>query len=97
MGGPDDKGLFNEPSRCPCLSPSLSKFNIVPMLTDCLVDRMGSRPILSVKWSSTIGTMLNFDRDGDRHGHRDGTCKWTGPSTPSVSNNYAIMLAILFS
>ena len=32
-----------------------------------LTDRMSFRPIVSVKLSVTIGTMLNFDGDG--HGH----------------------------
>ena len=36
-----------------------------------LMDRMGSVPILSVKRTVSIGTMLYFD--GDRDG--DGTCK----------------------
>ena len=39
------------------------------MVTDHLMDRLGSQPILSVKRSVSIGTMLNFDRDSD------GTCK----------------------
>ena len=29
------------------------------------MDRMGSEPNLSVKWPTTIGTMKNFDSDGD--------------------------------
>ena len=33
--------------------------------------QIGSRPILSIKRSVTIDTMLNFDSDGD------GTCKQT--------------------
>ena len=40
-----------------------------------LTDRMGSEPILSVKRSLSIGTMLNFDSDCDGHGDGDGTCK----------------------
>ena len=39
------------------------------MVTDDLKDRMGYEPNLSIKWSITIGTILNFDRDGD------GMCK----------------------
>ena len=43
------------------------------MEMDCLTDRMGSVPIsvpiLPIKRTVTIGTMLNFDGDGD------GTCK----------------------
>ena len=39
-----------------------------------LTGRMGSEPSLAVKQSITIDTMTNFD--SDRHGHRDGTCKW---------------------
>ena len=45
------------------------------METDRLMDRMGSVPILPVKWTITIGIMLNFDGDGDRHGDGDGRCK----------------------
>ena len=41
------------------------------------MDRMGSVPILPVKWTVTIGTMLNFDGDGDGHRDGDGTCKQT--------------------
>ena len=37
------------------------------------MDRMGSVPILPVKWTVTIGTMINVDGDG--HGHVHGTCK----------------------
>ena len=44
--------------------------------------RMGSVPILPVKQTVTIGTMLNFDGDGD--GHRDGTSKQTLTCTVSV-------------
>ena len=56
----------------PSPSPSLSKFNIVSMETDHLIDRMGSVPILSIKRTITIGTMLYFDSDGDGDG--DGMC-----------------------
>ena len=34
------------------------------------MERMGSVPNLPIKWSISIGTMLNFDSDG--HGHNDG-------------------------
>ena len=47
------------------------------METDHLMDRMGSVPILPIKWTITIGTRLNFDSDGDGHGDGDGTCKQT--------------------
>ena len=40
-----------------------------------LTVRMGSEPILSVKWSISIDTIVNFDGDGDGHGDEDGTCK----------------------
>ena len=36
---------------------------------------MGSEPNPSVKWSVTIGTMVNYDGDGDGQGHGDGTCE----------------------
>ena len=39
------------------------------------MERMGSVPILPVKWTITIGIMLYFDGDGDRHGNVDDTCK----------------------
>ena len=47
----------------PSPSPSPVKFT--------LTDRMGSEPNLPVKWSITIGTMINFDGYSDGH----GTCK----------------------
>ena len=46
---------------------------------DHLTGRMGSVPILSVKQSVSIGTMINFDGDEDGHGDGDGTCKQTLP------------------
>ena len=42
-------------------------------LTDTLTERMGVKPILPIKVSATIDTMLNFDVDVDGHG--DVTCK----------------------
>ena len=45
------------------------------MVTDCLTDRLGSEPILSIKRFVSIGTMLNVDSDYDCDGHGDGTCK----------------------
>ena len=36
---------------------------------------MGSVPNLRVKWSVSIGTMLNFDGDEHGNGDSDGTCK----------------------
>ena len=38
-----------------------------------LMDRMGSVPILSIKQSISIDTIITFDGDGD--GDSDGTCK----------------------
>ena len=43
------------------------------MVTDRLIERMGSVPNLPVKWFVSIRTMLNIDGDG--HRQRDGTCK----------------------
>ena len=43
------------------------------METNRLMERMGSVPILPVKRTVTMGTMLYFDDDGDGDG--DGTCK----------------------
>ena len=37
--------------------------------------RMGTEPILSIKQSVSIDTMINFDGDRDGHGYGDGTCK----------------------
>ena len=45
------------------------------MLTVHLMGRMGTEPILSVKRSISIDTMLNFDGDRDGDGDGDGTCK----------------------
>ena len=45
------------------------------METDCLMDRMGTEPILSVKRRVSIDTMVNFDGHGDGDGH--GKCKQT--------------------
>ena len=42
---------------------------------DRLTERMGSVPNLTITWSVSIGTMLNFDGDGDGHSNGDGTCK----------------------
>ena len=69
------KACLHVPSASPCPSPSLSKYNIVPMMTVRLTGRMGTEPILSVKQSISIDTMINFDVDGDGHGHGDSTCK----------------------
>ena len=46
-----------------------------------LTDRMGSEPNLSIKWSMTIGTMVNFDSDSEGYGHRDDTHKWASTLT----------------
>ena len=37
--------------------------------------QMGSGPILSIEVTITIDTVLNYDGDFDRHGHRTVTCK----------------------
>ena len=50
-------------------------------MTDRLTVRIGSVPILSVKRSVSIDTMLNFDGDGDGHRDGDGTCKQALNST----------------
>ena len=55
-------------------------FNIMPGVTDCLMERMGSALILSVKQSVTIGSTLNFV--SDRRGN--GTCKRTFYSMTSI-------------
>ena len=43
------------------------------MVTVRLTGRMGTEPILSIKRSISIDTMINFDSDADGDG--DGTCK----------------------
>ena len=45
------------------------------MVTVRWMGRMGTEPILSIKWSVSIDTMINFDGDGDGRGYGDGTCK----------------------
>ena len=51
----------------------------VRSLTLCLwlTGRMGLEPILPVKLSVTISTMLNFDGECDGDGHSVGMCKQT--------------------
>ena len=52
--------------------------------TLCIVTvRMGSVPILPVKRTITIGTMLKFNGDGHGHGDGDGMCKQTFTALPS--------------
>ena len=38
---------------------------------------MGTEPILPVKWSVSINTMINFDGHGDGDGDGHGKCKQT--------------------
>ena len=67
------RGCLHVPT--PSLTPSPSRFIIVPMLTVCLSGRMGVGTILPVRRAVTISTMINFDGDGDGHGDGVGTCK----------------------
>ena len=53
----------------------LVSVKVVSVVTYCLTARMSSKPNLPVKRSVTIGTMINFDGDGDRDGDRHGKCK----------------------
>ena len=57
----------------------LHQMYIVWMKTNRLTGRIGSVPILSIKWPVSIDTMINLDGDGDRdgdgHGDGDSTCK----------------------
>ena len=76
---PKLQACLHVPSPCP--SPSLSKYSITPMVTVHLMGRMGTEPILFIKWSVSIDTMINFDSDGD------GTCNqafrgWCPPPLP---------------
>ena len=52
------------------------------MVTDILIDRMDLEPILSV--SITIGTMLNFDCDSDRHASE----RVNRPLDPCIADYY---------
>ena len=45
------------------------------MVTDSLTGKMGVRPILPVRLSVTIATMLNFDGHCDGDGDGVGMCK----------------------
>ena len=54
--------------------------------TDRLTGKLGTEPILPVRQSVSIDTMINFDGDGDR----DGTCK--GLLTPNDSVSFTVML-----
>ena len=45
------------------------------MVTVRLMGRMDTEPILFIKPSVSIDTMINFDGDGDGHVDGDGTCK----------------------
>ena len=51
------------PSPCLCLSPSPSKFITVPMVMDCVTDRLGSEPIQSVSVNFT-GTVKEMETVG---------------------------------
>ena len=63
------------------------------MVIDHLTDRLGSEPILSVKQSISISTIINFDVDGHGHGDGNGMCKQTLIvslySGSNMYNNYA--------
>ena len=78
------KACLHVPS--PSLCPSPSKFNIMPMVTVHLMGRMGTEPILSIKWSVSIDATINFDGDGDKDG--DGTCKQAFRQTPPPPARY---------
>ena len=41
---------------------------IAPVVTDRLMHRIDLKPILAIKWSVTIGTMMDFDGGGDGEG-----------------------------
>ena len=65
-------GVLNVKTPRLCLHvPSTSQFlPVAPLifLTDTLMGKMEVQPILPVKVTATIDTMLNFDGDFDRHG-----------------------------
>ena len=52
--------------------------------------RMGSEPILSVKQSISIDTMIKFDGDIDGHEDGDGMCKQA--LTLSASELFSLLL-----
>ena len=45
---------------------------------------MGSVPVLPVKRSVSIDTMVNFEGDGDGDGDGDGPCKWSVKNSPQL-------------
>ena len=47
------------------------------MEMDHLMSKMGTEPILPLKQSVSIDTMVNFDGHGDGGGDGDGKCKQT--------------------
>ena len=67
------------------LRPCLSQISIVCMMTI----RMGSEPILSVKQSVSIGTIINFDGDAHAHGNGNGLSKQA--FIPGYRNQWVIL------
>ena len=55
--------------------------------------RMGSVPILSIKWSVSIDTISNFDVDGGGHRDEDGTCK---QATDKQERSYIKKFSLIF-
>ena len=73
-------GLRSVYTYCLCVRVRHCQIYIVCIVTV----RMGSVPILPVKRTITIGTMLKFNGDGHGHGDGDGMCKQTFTALPST-------------
>ena len=67
------KGCLHIPFPFPCPCPFPSKFIIMSIKTDDLMERMGSN--LSIRQSVNILKMVNFDSDEHGHGKGNGLCK----------------------
>ena len=65
------KGLFT-PS-----DPVTVKFNIMWVVTGCLMGKMGAEPILAIRRLVTIGAIIKLDCDGVGDGDGVGMCKKT--------------------
>ena len=57
-----------------------------------LTVRMGSKPILYIKWSISIDTMVSFYGHGDGHGDGDGTCKQALTERKWVCHRFGLVI-----
>ena len=63
------------PSVKVCLRTIYIPISVTVTVKFTLTIKMGCKPILSIKQSVTIDTMMNFHNDNDEHRHTDGKCK----------------------